>query len=73
VAVVISLRPTDKRGGEILDDLGKQTSAVPEVSPDGTRQYHLDAPEATSFDSFDHMLDRIDPRWRDHVTTWRET
>jgi hypothetical protein len=40
---------------------------------DGTRQYHLDAPEATSLDSFDHMLDRIDPRWRDHVTTWRET
>jgi len=40
---------------------------------DDTRRYRLDAPEAVSVDSFDHMLDRIDPRWRDHVTTWRDT
>jgi hypothetical protein len=69
--VVIAFRPETEQGREILDQLERQTDLQPDhVVADGTRRYHLDAP-AADIDYLDPKLDRIDPEWRNHVTSWR--
>ncbi len=71
MVVVIALHPEDDRGREILDKLEKQTEVQPEhVVDDGTRRYHLHG-QGVYVSALAPMLDKIDPDWRDHVTSWR--
>jgi len=67
MAAEIALHPNDDRGGEILDELEKQTELKPEILPDGSHRYYLSATDA-DVDAFDPMLDKIDSDWRDHLT-----
>lgn len=69
--VLIAFRPETAHGPEILDALERQSDLPPDhVMADGTRRYHVDAPDA-DIDYFDSTLDRIDPQWRNHLTGWR--
>jgi len=70
--VVISFRPENERGREILDGIPQriEMQSVQET-PDGSRRYQL-VGENLDVDSLDIELDRIDPNWRDHITTWRD-
>jgi hypothetical protein len=71
VGAVISLRPKNDRGREILAMLEERTGESPtHVIDDGTRRYYLIAQEADITD-FDPVLDRIAPDWKDHVDNWR--
>ena len=67
MAAEIALHANDDRGGEILDELEKQTELKPEILPDGSHRYYLSATDA-NVDAFDPMLDTIDSEWRDHLT-----
>ena len=71
--VVIAYRPEDERGREILDSLPQriEMQSVQEVA-DGTRRYHL-VGEDVGLDSLDPELDRIDPNWRSHISSYRES
>ena len=71
--VVIAYRPEDERGREILDSLPQriEMQSVQEVA-DGTRRYHL-VGEDLDLDSLDPELDRIDPNWRSHISSYRES
>ncbi len=42
-----------------------------QVLDDGTRRYRLDAEDASVAD-LDPMLHRIDPDWRNHMSTRRD-
>jgi hypothetical protein len=64
---VITLRPKDDQGIEIIVELEARTEMNPmEVPEDDTRRYYLSAEDA-GLDAFDLMLDEIDSNWRDHV------
>jgi hypothetical protein len=68
---VIALSPEDDRGREILDELEKQTEVLPDLVVDaGTRCYHLHG-EGVYASSLYPMLDKIDPDWREHITSRR--
>jgi hypothetical protein len=68
MAAEIAKHPKDDRGREILDELEKRTKLQPEVLSDGTRRYYVSATDA-DVDALDPMLERIDPNWRDHITS----
>ena len=73
MGAVISLKPKDDRGNEILDELEARTEMEPDKSilEDGTRRYYL-LVEAADVEAFDPLLDKIDSSWRDHVENWWE-
>ena len=71
MTAVIALHPETDRGGEIFDELEKQTEVPPEqVIDDGTRCYHLHG-KGVYISALDPMLDKIDPDWREHITIRR--
>jgi hypothetical protein len=72
VAAIIVFRVHDERGVEILGELEERTDHRSTVTPDGGREYHLDAAEV-GVDGFDPILDLIDSSWRDHLTRTDET
>jgi hypothetical protein len=71
--VVIALRPEDERGREILAGLPQriEMQSVQE-SADGTWRYHL-VGDDLDLHSLDPELDRIDPKWRSHISAYRES
>jgi hypothetical protein len=72
MTVVIAALADTERGREILDELEEQTDMrAMQVLDDGTRRYQLDAEDASVAD-LDPMLHRIDPDWRNHMSTWRD-
>jgi hypothetical protein len=74
VTAVIALRPKTDHGGEILDELERQTEVPPMQGEldDGARRYYLGGGEA-DVDSFDLTLTQIDTNWREHVENWRSS
>lgn len=63
----ITLAPTTERGWEIIDLLEQRTGKLPYYTDDvGARTYWLPGDNASPY-SFDGVLNKIDPAWRDHL------
>ena len=64
---VMALRPIDRRGSEILDQLERRTDLEPikDEADDSIRRYYLSEP--AGLDAVRVLLEHIDPGWRQHI------
>jgi hypothetical protein len=66
MTAVIDLIPYDDRGRQIIEELAGTQETPVEIRHYGSREYYVRA-ENLGLAGFDAMLDRIDPRWREHL------
>ncbi|MGI9557025.1 MAG: hypothetical protein ACR2N5_03690 [Solirubrobacterales bacterium] len=66
---VVRLLPTTDTGAELLDELERRSGIKPMegTQKDGSRVYWVDTDDA-GIDTFDSMLDAIDPSWQEHLS-----
>jgi hypothetical protein len=73
---VIAFRPVTDQGPPILDKLEQRTKVRPQVvAYHGTRRFYLnwdDVGVDVDIDTFDSVLDDINPHWRNHLENWRD-
>jgi hypothetical protein len=67
MAAQFVLHALDPRGEGILDELEERTRHHSERLERGERRYTLLDGEA-GLDTYDPVLDAIDPEWKDHVS-----